>query len=126
MSRPRPLSPHLSVWRFQLPAVMSITHRITGVILTSGTLLLAIWLIALAFGENSFNFVYAVIAHPFGQLVLVGYSAVLFYHACNGVRHLFWDFGVALDIPGVYFSGRIAIALTVCLTIVFWAIIYFV
>ena len=126
MSRPRPLSPHLSVWRFQLPAVMSITHRITGVILTSGTLLLAIWLIALAFGETSFNFVYAVIAHPFGQLVLVGYSAVLFYHACNGVRHLFWDFGVALDIPGVYFSGRIAIALTVCLTIVFWAIIYFV
>tara|TARA_B100000927_G_C16247211_1_gene381962 strand:- start:158 stop:475 length:318 start_codon:yes stop_codon:yes gene_type:complete len=105
---------------------MSITHRITGVILTSGTLLLAIWLIALAFGENSFNFVYAVIAHPFGQLVLVGYSAVLFYHACNGVRHLFWDFGVALDIPGVYFSGRLAIALTVCLTIVFWAIIYFV
>ena len=104
---------------------MSITHRITGVILTSGTLLLAIWLIALAFGEKSFNFIYAVIAHPFGQLVLVGYSAVLFYHACNGVRHLFWDFGVALDIPGVYFSGRIAIALTVCLTIVFWAIIYF-
>jgi len=51
---------------------------------------------------------------------------VLFYHACNGVRHLFWDFGVALDIPGVYLSGRIAIAFTVCLTIVFWTLIYFV
>ena len=82
MSRPRPLSPHLSVWRFQLPAVMSITHRITGVILTTGTSLLAIWLIALAFGEAYFNFVHAIITHPLGQIVLAGYSGVLFYHAC--------------------------------------------
>ena len=126
MSRPRPLSPHLSVWRFQLPAVMSITHRITGVILTTGTLLLAIWLMALAFGEAYFNFVHVIITHPLGQMVLAGYSAVLFYHACNGVRHLFWDFGVALDIPGVYLSGRIAIAFAVCLTIVFWTLIYLV
>ena len=126
MSRQRPLSPHLSVWRFQLPAVMSITHRITGVILTSGTLLLAIWLIALAFGETSFNLVYVIVSHPIGQIVLAGYSAVLFYHACNGVRHLFWDFGIALDIPGVYFSGRIAIVFAVGLTIVFWTLIFFI
>ncbi len=126
MSRQRPISPHLSVWRFQLPAVMSITHRITGVILTSGTLLLAIWLIALAFGETSFNLVHVIVSHPLGQIVLAGYSAVLFYHACNGVRHLFWDFGIALDIPGVYFSGRIAIAFAVGLTIVFWTLIFFI
>ena len=125
MSRPRPLSPHLSIWRFQLPAVMSITHRITAVILTSGTVLLTAWLLALAFGENSFNLVSMIISHPLGQFVMFGYSVVLFYHASNGVRHLFWDFGKGLDISGVYSSGRIALATMVVLTVGFWAFIFF-
>ncbi len=125
MSRPRPLSPHLSIWRFQLPAVMSITHRITAVILTSGTVLLTAWLLALAFGENSFNVVSMMISHPLGQFVMFGYSVVLFYHASNGVRHLFWDFGKGLDISGVYSSGRIALATMVVLTVGFWAFIFF-
>ena len=125
MSRPRPLSPHLSIWRFQLPAVMSITHRITAVILTSGTVLLTAWLLALAFGENSFNVVSMMISHPLGQFVMFGYSVVLFYHASNGVRHLFWDFGKGLDIPGVYSSGRIALATMVVLAVGFWAFIFF-
>ena len=125
MSRPRPLSPHLSIWRFQLPAVMSITHRITAVILTSGTVLLTAWLLALAFGENSFNVVSMMISHPLGQFVMFGYSVVLFYHASNGVRHLFWDFGKGLDISGVYSSGRIALVTMVVLTVGFWAFIFF-
>ena len=125
MSRPRPLSPHLSVWRFQLPAVMSITHRITGIILTSGTVLLTVWLLALAFGESSFNLVSLVISHPIGQIVLFGYTVVLFYHASNGVRHLFWDFGKGLNIPAVYASGRIAVAAMIALTIGFWALVFF-
>ena len=126
MSRPRPLSPHLSIWRFQLPAVMSITHRITAVILTSGTVLLTAWLLALAFGESSFNLVTMVISHPLGQFLLFGYSFVLFYHASNGVRHLFWDFGKGLDISGVYTSGWIVLATMVFLTVGFWAFIFFV
>ena len=125
MSRPRPLSPHLSIWRFQLPAVMSITHRITAVILTSGTVLLTAWLIALASGESSFELVSMIVSHPLGQFVMFGYSVVLFYHASNGVRHLFWDFGKGLDIPGVYASGWIAIAVMVVLTVSFWVFMFF-
>ena len=125
MSRPRPLSPHLSIWRFQLPAVMSITHRITAVILTSGTVLLTAWLIALASGENSFELVSMIVSHPLGQFVMFGYSVVLFYHASNGVRHLFWDFGKGLDIPGVYASGWIAISAMVVLTVGFWVFMFF-
>ena len=125
MSRPRPLSPHLSIWRFQLPAVMSITHRMTGVILASGTILLTCWLLALAFGENSFNLVSTIIFHPIGQLVMFGYSVVLFYHASNGVRHLFWDFGKALDVSGVYTSGRIAMITMFFLIVGFWSVIFF-
>ena len=125
MSRPRPLSPHLSIWRFQLPAVMSITHRITAVVLTSGTVLLTAWLIALASGESSFELVSMIVSHPLGQFVMFGYSVVLFYHASNGVRHLFWDFGKGLDIPGVYASGWIAIAVMVVLTVSFWVFMFF-
>ena len=125
MSRPRPLSPHLSIWRFQLPAVMSITHRITAVILTSGTVLLTAWLIALASGESSFELVSMIVSHPLGQFVMFGYSVVLFYHASNGVRHLFWDFGKGLDIPGVYASGWIAIAVMGFLTVSFWVFMFF-
>ena len=125
MSRPRPLSPHLSIWRFQLPAVMSITHRITAVILTSGTVLLTAWLIALASGENSFDLVSMIVSHPLGQFVMFGYSVVLFYHASNGVRHLFWDFGKGLDIPGVYAAGWIAIAVMGVLTVSFWVFMFF-
>ena len=104
---------------------MSIIHRITGAILTTGTLLLTTWLIALAIGETSFNFVYILISNPLGQLVFFGYSIVLFYHACNGVRHLFWDFGKALDIPGVYLTGRIALVVIFFLTVSFWSLIFF-
>jgi succinate dehydrogenase / fumarate reductase cytochrome b subunit len=93
---------------------MSITHRITAVILTSGTVLLTAWLLALAFGENSFNLVSMIISHPLGQFVMFGYSVVLFYHASNGVRHLFWDFGKG-----------IALAAMVVLTVGFWAFIFF-
>ena len=125
MSRQRPLSPHLSIWRFQLPAVMSITHRITAVILTSGTVLLTAWLIALASGESSFELVSMIVSHPLGQFVMFGYSVVLFYHASNGVRHLFWDFGKGLDIPGVYASGWIAISAMVVLTVGFWVLMFF-
>ena len=104
---------------------MSIIHRITGAILTTGTLLLTTWLIALSFGESSFKLVSMIISHPLGQFVMFGYSVVLFYHACNGVRHLFWDFGKALDIPGVYLTGRIALVVIFFLTVSFWSLIFF-
>jgi len=120
MSRPRPLSPHLSVWRFQLPAIMSISHRISGVILASGTLLLVVWLLALASGPQMFALVQAIFAHPLGQLVLFGYSVVLFYHGCNGVRHLGWDLGRGLTMPAVYRSGGAVLVIGFLLVLALW------
>jgi len=120
MSRPRPLSPHLSVWRFQLPAIMSISHRISGVILASGTLLLVVWLLALASGPQMFARVQAIFAHPLGQLVLFGYSVVLFYHGCNGVRHLGWDLGRGLTMPAVYRSGVAVLVIGFLLVLALW------
>lgn len=124
MGKARPLSPHLQVYRLPLPAVMSITHRMTGVILSSGTILLTAWLVALAYGPQSFAFAMMVVGHPLGQLVLFGYSAALFYHMCNGIRHLNWDRGQGLEIEQVYRSGKITIAVALILTAALWAALY--
>ena len=124
MTQPRPLSPHLQIYRLPLPASMSISHRLSGVVLSTGTVLVAVWLMMLAAGEISFELAQSVAGHPLGQLVLFGYTAALFYHACNGVRHLFWDAVIGVNIPAIYASGRFAIALAIVLTGLFWLVIY--
>jgi succinate dehydrogenase / fumarate reductase cytochrome b subunit len=120
MARPRPLSPHLQVYRPQLTSMMSITHRATGVALTTGTLVLAAWLVAVALGGEIYSMVAMILAHPLGQFVLFGYSTALIYHALNGVRHLSWDLGFGLTIPEVYRSGHIVLFLTFLLTACLW------
>ena len=120
MTRQRPLSPHLQVYRPQLTSMMSITHRATGVALTSGTLLLAAWLFAVATGGDTYAVAALAVAHPLGQFVLFGYSVALIYHALNGVRHLSWDLGFGLTIPDVYRSGHIVLFLTFLLTACLW------
>lgn len=120
MTRQRPLSPHLQVYRPQLTSMMSITHRATGVALTSGTLLLAAWLFAVATGGDTYAMAALAVAHPLGQFVLFGYSVALIYHALNGVRHLSWDLGFGLTIPDVYRSGHIVLFLTFLLTACLW------
>ena len=120
MTRQRPLSPHLQVYRPQLTSMMSITHRATGVALTTGTLVLAAWLVAVAIGGETYKMVAVAVAHPLGQFVLFGYSAALIYHALNGIRHLAWDLGFGLTIPEVYRSGHIVLFLTFLLTACLW------
>ena len=87
----RPLSPHLSIYRPLINMVMSIVHRITGMALYAGTLLLAAWLIAVAMGPKAFDEVNVLFAHPLGKVVLFGYTWALLHHMLGGVRHLIWD-----------------------------------
>ena len=120
MARTRPLSPHLQVYRPQMTSVMSILHRAAGVVLTTGTLIMAAWLVSMALGKEAYDVVVMVIGHPLGQFVLFGYSVALIYHALNGVRHLGWDLGYGLTIPQVYKNGQIVLFLTVVLTMGLW------
>jgi len=83
----RPLSPHLSIYRFTLTMTMSIVHRATGIALYGGTLLLVLWLVAAAIGGGFFDTVAWLFGSWFGQLVLFGYTWVLFHHMLGGVRH---------------------------------------
>ena len=96
--RARPLSPHLQVYKPQITSVLSISHRLTGVALAAGTLLLAAWIIAAAMGPAAHARVAGFAGSWLGQLMLFGWSVALFYHLLNGIRHLFWDTGRGLDL----------------------------
>lgn len=119
-SNNRPLSPHLQVYKPQLTTFMSITHRATGIALAVGTLMLVCWLIAAATGETAFAEVQAFLGSIIGRLLLLGWSYALFYHLCNGLRHLFWDAGKGFEIETAYLTGRIVIGASVLLTILAW------
>lgn len=121
-NRPRPLSPHLQVYRWQLTMVMSILHRASGVVLTIGAFALAWWLLAVAAGGESYDTAAACLASPLGRIALFGFSLALVYHLLNGIRHLLWDAGWGLEIPEVYRSGYAVAGLTVVLTAAIWIV----
>lgn len=116
-ARPRPLSPHLQVYRLPLPAISSITHRITGVGLTVGTLVFAWWLIAAASGPDAFARVQSFLGSPLGWLLMAGWVWALWYHTLNGIRHLAWDAGKGLELDAVYKGGYVVWGASVGLTI---------
>lgn len=120
----RPLSPHLQVYKPQMSSAMSITHRATGIALSLGTLLLAYWLVAAASGDAYFETAQALVGSIFGRLCLFGWSFALFYHMCNGIRHLFWDLGKGLDLADATKTGWLAIIGACLLTIVTWVVGY--
>lgn len=120
----RPLSPHLQVYKPQYTSILSITHRATGVALAVGTLLLIYWLVGAAGGPDSYAAAQGFIGSFFGQLLLFGWSVALFYHLCNGIRHLFWDAGMGFELDTAYKSGMAVLAATGALTILSWIIGY--
>ena len=120
MAKPRPLSPHLQVYRPQLTSIMSIMHRASGAVLATGSLLVALWLVALAAGAAVFNPVADAMQHLLGHLVVFGYSLALVYHWLNGIRHLMWDLRIGLEIKQVYQSGYLVLGLTVLVTAALW------
>ncbi|HEX6145002.1 MAG TPA: succinate dehydrogenase, cytochrome b556 subunit [Geminicoccaceae bacterium] len=123
MAAERPLSPHLQIYRWYFTMALSIAHRVTGVALAAGLVLLTWWLVALAGGPESFATVQWLVDSWFGGLVLFGYTFVLFYHLGNGVRHLVWDAGYGFDIDIARFSGMLVLAFAAVMTILVWIIV---
>jgi len=119
-TRERPLSPHLQVYRWQITMVMSILHRVSGVILTVGAFVLAWWLMGVAEGGERYARIAGLMASPLGELVLFGFSLALVYHLLNGIRHLLWDVGWGFEIPEFYRTGWTVAVLTVALTAAIW------
>ena len=120
----RPLSPHLQIYRPQLTSVLSILHRLTGIALAAGTLLLVWWLVAVAAGPEAFETVQGFIGSWFGRALLLGWSYALFYHLVNGIRHLAWDAGWGFELKTVYLTGWTVIWASVALTLLAWILGY--
>jgi succinate dehydrogenase / fumarate reductase, cytochrome b subunit len=118
--RERPMSPHLQIYRRQLTSVMSILHRISGLLLTVGVIGLAWWLLAVDAGGERYAQAARIVASPLGLLVLFGFSLSLVYHLLNGLRHLLWDMGWGFEIDETYRSGWAVAALTIVFTAAIW------
>jgi len=119
----RPLSPHLQIYRLPLVAILSITHRITGTALAVGTLLLTWWIVAAAFGGDAYAAATGFIGSPLGLLLMFGWSVALFYHFCNGIRHLLWDIGKNFELSQTATANWVVIGGTVILTAVTWFLV---
>lgn len=119
-ARPRPLSPHLQVYRLPLAAITSITHRATGVALTGGAVVLVAWLYAAAHDAEYFKWWQSAFMSPVGLVCMAGWSLALFYHLCAGVRHLLWDAGVGLKKETVNSTNLLVIACALLLTGMAW------
>jgi len=120
--RERPLSPHLQVYRLPLAAVLSITHRITGVALALGAVLMVLLLVAAASGSQVYTAVYPLTAHWLGQLILFGFTVALYYHMCAGIRHLFWDAGYGYELDTVRRTSWLVMGGAVALSVLTWIV----
>lgn len=121
---PRPLSPHLQIYRWTWTMAMSVLHRITGSALYVGIALLAIWLVALASGPAAFERAQWFFGSPLGILILFGYTWILMHHMLGGIRHLVWDFGHGME-PGQRINmARFTLIGSIALTVLIWLVAF--
>lgn len=120
----RPLSPFMlgQYYRFQWTSLLSFGHRLTGIGLSLGTLLLAGWLVALAGGPQWFKACSAHVQAWYGQALLFAWTWALMYHLGNGIRHLFWDAGLGFDLKTAERSGYAVVVASLVLTGAVWAV----
>ncbi len=120
--RSRPLSPNIQIYRPQLTSVLSIANRITGVALSAYAVALVIWLLVVAAGPDSYAVAHAFIKSWLGHVLLFGCTFCFFLHFCGGIRHLAWDAGYGFSLRAIYASGWAAVAMSITLTLLTWAI----
>jgi len=115
-----PLSPHLQIYRWHISSLISITHRISGVINLLALILIFYWLVVLSFGESNYESFLLIVNSFFGKFILVGFTWSMIFHLLSGIRHLAWDLGFGYEIKTANISGVIVIIFSLALTIIFW------
>ena len=116
----QPLSPHLSIYKWQVTNTLSILHRFSGALLFLAAMDFSIWLASIAMGENSYTLISSLFSSRLALAIWVAVSLSFFYHSLNGLRHLAWDFGKGFETHQVNYSGFIVVFLTLALTSSFW------
>jgi succinate dehydrogenase / fumarate reductase cytochrome b subunit len=122
--RERPMSPHLSVWRWHITMLTSILHRATGVALYVGALIGAAWAVSLASGPEAYASFQSLLGSPLGLMVMFGLTWSVFYHLANGIRHVVWDLGHGLDVKSANASAVLVIAFSLVATLAVWVIAF--
>ena len=115
-----PLSPHLQIYRWHISSLLSITHRISGVINLLALILIFFWLIVLSFGESNYELFLLIMNSFFGKFVLIGFTWSMIFHLLSGIRHLAWDLGYGFEIKTANISGAVVIISSLVSTIIFW------
>ena len=115
-----PISPHLQIYRWHISSLLSITHRITGVINLLAIILMFFWILTLSFSENNYELFLKVTNSFFGKFILIGFTWSMCFHLLSGVRHLIWDMGYGFEIKTANASGILVIILSLVMTILFW------
>lgn len=118
----RPLSPHLTIYRWPITMTLSILHRATGIALSFGLLVLVGWLTQAAAGPEQYQYFRAAMSNAVGIILLIGWTFAFFLHLANGVRHLFWDVGYGFEKSQANASAWFALLFAAVLTAVFWVI----
>lgn len=122
-ARTRPRSPDVQIYRPQLTSVLSFSHRVTGIWLTLGSILLVLWLVGVATDGPLDHALGAFFGSWVGRVLLFTWTFALFFHLCNGIRHLAWDLDYGFELRSIYLSGWVVVAASIVLTLVTWAII---
>ena len=120
MSNNRPLSPHLSIHKRVFTAIFSIFHRLTGIGLSFGSIVIAIWIGLLSLGPEYFYIYEFVASNLLFKIILFFFTLGMFYHLFNGLRYLYWSLGIGMDLRDVYRSGYIVLLLTFVSTLIVW------
>ncbi len=123
-TRKRPLSPHLNIYKGQISSVVSVMQRITGGGLAVGLGFLIYWLGAAAYGPEAYATAQWFLTTWFGYLCLFGFSVCMYFHICNGIRHLIWDIGFGFEIHQVNIGGIMVLAGTALFTVVTWIAVF--
>ena len=119
-SNQNPISPHLQVYRWHISSLLSIVHRISGVVNLLALILIFSWLLVLSFDEGNYELFLLMINSFFGKFILIGFTWTMIFHILSGMRHLAWDLGYGFEIKTANISGIIVIISSLILTIIFW------
>ena len=122
--RERPLSPHLTIWRWQTTMLASIMHRATGMALALGAMVLAWWLVSISNGPEGYESFMVYAAMPLGIIVLFGFTWSFAFHFFNGIRHLAWDLGYGYDKHTATKTGFLVFALSFLIAIAAFALVW--
>lgn len=109
MYEKNPLTPHLQIYKWQISSLLSITHRIIGVVNVIGITLICFWVISLLFGQASYEYIKLFLQSFFGKFIIVGLCWSFSFHVLNEIRHLFWDLGYGFDLKVAKITGVLSL-----------------